>query len=129
MKEKRQKCIDPKIGDTIPKAIVFPLAMGKQPELSPEMRQHLEHCDCCREMLPVWYRKGKGSQEMAEAFHIVNLSEMGDPGVLRKKIKSGTALFKPNANGGAKGLFVLVTPDHNIHDPEEKSLAEFNQME
>ena len=129
MKEKRPKCIDPSIGDTIPKAIVFRLAMGKKPELTAEMRQHLRICDCCREMLPVWYRKGEGSREMGEAFHIVNLSEMGDPTVLRKKIKSGTALFKSHANESSKGLFVLVTPDHNIHDPEEKSLAEFNQME
>ena len=66
---------------------------------------------------------------MGEAFHIVNLAEMRDPGVLRKILKSGTGVFKPYADGSSKGLFVLVTSDHNIHDPEEKTLAEFDLLE
>lgn len=129
MKTKHPKCIDRKVGDRIPKEIVFPLAMGKQPELSLEVRNHLESCECCREMLPVWHRKGKGSQVMGEACRIVNLSEIGDPSILRKTIKSGTALFKPHADGSSKGSFVLITPDHYIHDPEEKTPAEFNLLE
>jgi hypothetical protein len=66
---------------------------------------------------------------MGEAFHIVNLSEAGDSSVLRKTIKSGTALFRPHASVTSKGSFVLVTPDHNIHDVEEMTLADFNRLE
>src|ERR1700686_1191383 len=129
MKTQHLKCIDPKVGDMIAKQIVFPLSMGKQPELSPVVRRHLELCECCRENLPNWYGKGKGSYEMGEAFHIVNLSEAGDPSILRKTIKSGTALFNPHADGSSKGFFVLYTPDHNIHDAEERTLADFNRLD
>jgi hypothetical protein len=129
MKTPHLKCIDPKVGDTIAKQIVFPLSLGKQPELSPDVRHHLEVCECCRENLPNWYAKGKGSYEMGEAFHIVNLSEAGDSSILRKATKSGTALFKPDPGGTSRGLFVLVTPDHNIHDAEEMTLADFNRLE
>lgn len=128
MKTPRKKCIDPKVGDTIPMQIVFPLGMGKEPEIAPEIQRHLEACEYCREMLPVWYLKGKGTFEMARAFRIVNLSERGDPNILRKSIKNGTALLKLD-KGGTGGSFVLVTPDHNIHDPEEMTLADFNRLE
>lgn len=140
MKKKRSKCIDPPAGSKIPLEITFPIAAGKvpfprdlqqEPELSPESRHHLEICESCRddlrENLSLWYRKGMSAYRSNQASGIVTASENGDRTILRRDLQSGLAFFKPG-EGGEKGLFVLVTPDHYIRDPEEKTVEEFKQM-
>ncbi len=140
MKKKQQKCADPHVGNRIPLEIVFSIGAGKVPfpkdlkqgpELSPESRHHLETCESCRddlrENLSLWYTKGMSSYRTSQAFGIVNASEGGDKTILRRNLSSGVALFKPDQNR-KKGLVVVVTPEHYVHDSEEKTLEEFMQM-
>jgi hypothetical protein len=140
MSNKRKKCIDPSAGSKIPLEITFPIAAGKvpfpsdlhkEPDFSPESRHHLEQCESCRndlrDNLSLWYKKGMSAYRSNLAYEIVNASEGGDPTILRRSTASGVALFKPGEDR-TKGLFVLVTPEHYIHDPEEKTLEEFNHL-
>jgi hypothetical protein len=140
MKTSKQKCVDPSVGGKIPLEITFPIAAGKvpfplnleqEPDLSPESRHHLEVCECCREdlraNLALWYRKGMSAYRSNQAMAIVNASEGGDPTIFRRTLTSGVGYFKPS-EGRKTGLFVLVTPEHYVHDAEERTLEEFNEM-
>jgi len=62
-----------------------------------------------------------------QAYGIVTAASSGDSTILRRNISSGVAFFKLR-EGSTTGLFVLVTDGHSIHDAEEKTLEEFNNM-
>ena len=121
----KSKCTDPEAGAKIPLEIAFPLATGREPELSTASKRHLEICASCRQSLPLWYEKGRRARKSTESFDIVNSAEKGDPSILRKETASGVALFKPDPNNAGVGTFVLITPNHIIQDPERKTLDEF----
>ena len=140
MKKNRHKCVDSQQGSKIPLEIVFSIGAGKvpfptdlqqEPVLSSEARSHLRICESCRddlrENLALWYRKGMASYRTNQAYGIVTAASSGDSTILRRNISSGVAFFKLR-EGSTTGLFVLVTDGHSIHDAEEKTLEEFNNM-
>jgi hypothetical protein len=141
MKKRKLKCVDPSVGNKLALEIIWPISTGQkpvpqnfsgEPDLSPEVRQHLELCESCRleleENLKTWYKKAASARKSGQAYAIVNASGSGDPTILRRNIKAGTALFKPQ-DDGSRGLVVLITPEFYINDPEERTLEEFNQMQ
>ena len=123
------KCPDPKTGAKLPITIGLALADGKSPSLSPEMQNHLEICESCRQNVPLWYEKGNIARRSAKSYSIVNRWERGDERILRKTIKDGIAYFEPNLDDPKKGLFVLWDTDNYIDDPEEMSLESFQNLE
>jgi len=140
VKERKKKCVEPKVGSRIPLEIAFPIATGKAsvpadqnqlPNFSLAVRKHLAICESCREdlneNLGLWYKKGKSAYQGRKAFEILNRSDQGDRTILRKQIASGLGFFEPYRDGSSKGLFVLLTSD-NLYDPEEKTLEEFEQL-
>ncbi len=63
------------------------------------------------------------------AFIIVDLAEEGDSRVSKKRLHSGTALFKPHEDDKSKGLLVQVSSTGEVSPTEEVTLDEFNQLE
>jgi hypothetical protein len=74
----------------------------------------------------MWYEKAISGRKSGQAYAIVHAAEGGDPTILRRSVTGGIAFFKPS--GDDKGLLVLLTDDHYINDPEEKTLEEFSHM-
>lgn len=58
----KKKCIDKEVGGRVGLEIVFSTALRREPRLTPAYRKHLQDCDCCRESVPQWIKKGKATQ-------------------------------------------------------------------
>jgi hypothetical protein len=110
---KKARCTDDILGGKIGLEVVFQMAQGKEPHLSPEQLQHLEQCEKCRDLMPLWMKKGKAAHEHEEGRKVVEAAERGDPSILRKELSEGLGFFKPAADVEKPGILVIVDPaDH-----------------
>jgi len=72
---------------------------GRDVEISPESRRHLEECEKCREFFPLWVEKSKAAYNDQQYARVIEEPDRGDSAILRKTVKQGLALFKPGVDG------------------------------
>src|SRR5262245_41395274 len=124
-----KKCINQQLGSEIALEISFNIAQRKGICLTPEQSQHLVRCESCNQSLPLLFKKGEAARETGRAYAIVNLADTGDGRVMKKRIKSGTALFKPQEDNPSQGVLVKISLEGIISDAEDIPLEEFNHLE
>ena len=100
-------CLEPDLQSKIMMEVGFQLGLGKPLALSEEARRHLDVCPVCRDCLPVWTEKARGIRRVKEETEIIQLAAAGDPSVLRRSTKEGTALFRVTGDG-EDGTVVVV---------------------
>ena len=125
----KKKCSDRQIGGKIALEIAFSIAKEKSLNLTAEQSQHLAACEECNQLLPLWFKKGAAAHETSNAYNIVNLAEQGDSRVLKKTMRSGTALFKPHEEDSYKGVLVQISLTGEISPAQETTIDHFNQLE
>ena len=107
-----KKCTDPNFEFQIIRDIAATVMQGKELELSPESRRHVEECERCRECLPIWAKNGRASYEDKQYDKIIHEAEQGNPEIVKRTTREGLAFFKPHDKGSTSGVVVIVDPEH-----------------
>src|SRR5262249_38837374 len=93
--------------------IATTVMQGLELRLSPKSQRHLEECDKCRELFPLYVENGKAAYENKKYYRVVEEAGQGNPAVLRRFVAQGLALFKAHEEGGSTGIVVIVDPEHH----------------
>jgi hypothetical protein len=107
-----KQCTNPDCELQIIREIVGTVLQGKELELSPESRKHLDGCEKCRECTPLYVANSKAAFANKKYEALIEEAEHGDRGILKKTVKQGLALFKPGPEG-KPGVLVIVDPEHH----------------
>jgi hypothetical protein len=100
-------------------------------DLSSDLRNHAEKCPHCASTLPAWIAGNAGMKRFAEETDLMKRGALGDPSVVRRRVKEGTAFFLPAETGSGLGLMVIVG-DRSPFDARRASRvtrAEFDDWE
>ena len=124
------QCIDPQLEFLIIRELAATVMQGRDVEISPESRRHLEECGKCRDFFPLWVEKSKAAYNDQQYARFIEEAERGDSAILRKTVKQGLALFKPGIDD-KPSVLVIVDPDHHtamrVMD-NTLTMEEFNVM-
>lgn len=107
-----KKCTNPDLELQIFREIAATALQGKDIELSPDTRKHLDECEKCREFTPQYIENSKATFADQKYEAVIEEAERGDTGILRRTVKQGLALFKPGP-AGKPGILVIVDPQHH----------------
>ena len=81
---------------------------GQPLRLSAESTAHVESCAACAQLFPTWMQNATSLKRFDEEGELMERGATGDPSILRRKVKSGTALFSPPADEASRALMVVV---------------------
>ena len=82
-------------------------------------------------LLPSWIKNSASLKRFDEEGELMERSATGDPSVLRRRVKSGTALFSPPTDEASRGLMVVVgdRSPHNLRLVKRVTRKEFEDGE
>jgi hypothetical protein len=81
---------------------------GQPVRLNAELMAHVESCVACSQLLPTWIQNAASLKRFDEEGELMERGATGDPSILRRRVKSGTALFSPPADELSSALMVVV---------------------
>ena len=81
---------------------------GVPVDLPTHLKEHLNTCAYCASGFPNWVTACAGMKRVKEETDLMERAALGDPSILRRQVKEGTALFRPPKSEDERGLMVIV---------------------
>lgn len=76
---------------------------GQPLKLNADLAAHVESCAACAQLLPSWIKNSASLKRFDEEGELMEHGATGDASVLRRRVKSGTALFRPPTDDASRG--------------------------
>jgi hypothetical protein len=76
--------------------------------LSLDLEEHLKSCPHCSSAFSSWVAGSLSMKRLLEESEVMERGALGDSLILRRRVREGTALFRPSETEEALGLMVIV---------------------